>query len=59
MCTILTQTYFEAVIFYKLATCVSWAALNETKGGQSRQVSLYLQTTMLPTEVVSGADVEC
>ena len=39
--TTLIETYFGSISLSKLATCKSWTALNVTKGGQYREVSLY------------------
>jgi hypothetical protein len=35
-------SHIENMIFYKLATCISWAVFGGTTGGQHRQVSLYM-----------------
>jgi hypothetical protein len=35
-------SHTEDMIFYKLATCISWAVFGGTIGGQHRQVSLYV-----------------
>jgi hypothetical protein len=39
------------MIFYKLATCISWAVFSDTIGGQHRQVSLYW-TNMLSVDEI-------
>jgi hypothetical protein len=41
---VITKFQLINISYHKLATCVSWAALNGTKDGQHRQVSLYRNT---------------
>jgi hypothetical protein len=44
-------SHIENMIFYKLATCISWAVFGGTIGGQHRQVSLYLMKPVVCTVI--------
>ena len=49
-----TEPCFEFVIFRKVATYISWAALNGNKGGQHRQSPLYFHGLFHSVSTVSG-----
>jgi hypothetical protein len=43
VCTSDSSIFTVPLGFHKLATCISWAALNGNNGGQHRQVPLFIQ----------------
>jgi hypothetical protein len=50
-------SHIQNMIFYKLATCISWTVFGGTIRGQHRQVSLYTHTHRLRGSCFHGSAV--